>query len=107
MKSGARVIPGADVCFSGREGDSMLNLMNIVRNEEEEPVEDDADRKNDEWFRKAYLDLIEDYPNSWVAVCNQKVIAHAGTRSGAKEAVGDRPCSFYFIEPSDIRTGLS
>lgn len=86
-------------------------LEDILRNREEEPVEDEADRKNDEWFKKTYLDLIQDYPDSWVAVCDQKVVAHAGTRAGAetkaREAVGDRRCSFYFIEPSDIRIGLS
>lgn len=89
----------------------MPNPLDILRMSDEEPVEDEIDKKNDEWFKTAYLDLIQDYPDSWVAVCDQRVVAHAGTRAGAeakaKEAVGDRRCSLYFIEPSDIRIGLS
>ena len=78
---------------------------------QEEPIEEDYDKKNDEWFKANYLDLIQDYPFSWIAVCEQKVVATARTRAGAetkaKETVGDKRCSFYFIEPSDIRIGLS
>ena len=78
---------------------------------QEEPIEEDYDKKNDEWFKANYIDLIQDYPFSWIAVCEQKVVATARTRAGAetkaKETEGDKRCSFYFIEPSDIRNGLS
>jgi nucleoside diphosphate kinase len=83
----------------------------ILQVSQEEPVEEDYDKKNDEWFKTNYLDLIQDHPNSWIAVCDQKVVATARSKAGAeanaKEKVGDKRCSFYFIEPSDIRIGLS
>jgi nucleoside diphosphate kinase len=85
--------------------------LDILQVRQPEPIEEDYDKKNDEWFKANYLDLIQDHPFTWIAVCDQKVIATARTRAGAatkaKETVGEKRCSFYFIEPSDIRIGLS
>jgi len=81
-------------------GDIQMN-MNV-----DEPVEGDSDMRNDEWFKQNYLYLIQDYPNMWIAVQDQKVVAHGNNRyqvsSDAKKAGGDRPFSLYFIEQSGI-----
>ncbi len=72
----------------------------------DEPVESSTDVANDEWFKENYLNLIQDYPNMWIAVFNQAVIAFGNNRyrvsASAKEIVKDKPFSLYFIEPSDV-----
>lgn len=87
---------------------SVRDLLQINDEEKEEP---DYDRKNDEWFKQNYLYLIQDYPFLWIAVLDQKVVATATSKAGveqkARKAMGDKKYSFYFIEPSDIRIGLS
>ncbi len=87
----------------------MPDPLDYVQVSQDEVTEEEYDKKNDEWFKANYLDLIQDYPFSWIAVCDQKVIATARTRSGveakAKELVPDKRCSFYFIEPTDIHIG--
>lgn len=87
----------------------MPDPFDILQVNQDEVIEEDYDKKNDEWFKANYLDLIQDYPFTWIAVCDQKVVATASTKAGAetkaKDAVGDKRCSFYFIEPSDIRIG--
>jgi len=74
--------------------------------DDEEPSEDAVDVKNDEWMRANYLDLIQDYPNRWIAVLDQKVICSGNRKraveSEAKGIAGDREFSLYFIEPSGI-----
>ncbi len=77
----------------------------------EEPKEEDFDKKNDEWFKAHYLELIQDHPNSWIAVREEQVVATASTRAGVESAAkkagfADR-CSFYFIDPANISVGLS
>ncbi len=70
------------------------------------PVEGEQDVANDEWFRENYFFLVKDYPNLWIAVLGQMVIAFGNNRyqvsSKAKEVAGEKPFSLYFIEPSDI-----
>ena len=72
----------------------------------DEPVEDESDVRNDEWFKQNYLYLIQDFPNLWIAVMDQKVIAKGNNRyqvrADAKAVAGDRPFSLYFIEPSGM-----
>ncbi len=72
----------------------------------DEPVENESDVRNDEWFKQNYLTLIQDFPNRWVAVMDQKVIAQGNNRyqvsAEAKAIAGDRPFSMYFIEPSGM-----
>lgn len=73
---------------------------------EEEPNEDETDVRNDAWLKQNYLDLIQDYPNQWIAVLEQKVIATGNQKRlverQAKEIAGDKEFSMYFIEPSGI-----
>lgn len=74
--------------------------------EDEEAQEGVEDIKNDEWLKQNYLDLIQDYPNRWIAVLDQKVIC-SGNRKGSVESearglAGERRFSLYFIEPSGI-----
>ncbi len=74
--------------------------------DDEEPVEGTEDVMNDLWFKQNYLELIQNYPNRWIAVMDQKVIASGNRRhqveSEAKEIAEDKEFSLYFIEPSDI-----
>lgn len=89
----------------------MPGPSDLVQFNVEEPTEEDFDKKNDEWFKAHYLELIQDHPNSWIAVSNEKVVATAGTRAGvesaAKNAGCHERCSFYFIDPANITIGLS
>jgi len=72
----------------------------------DEPVESSTDVANDEWLKENYLNLIQDYPNLWIAVLGQAVIAFGNNRytvsANAKKIAGDKPVSLYFIEPSDV-----
>lgn len=72
----------------------------------DEPVEDESDVRNDEWFKRNYLYLIQDYPNLWIAVLDQKVVAHGNNRyqvrADAREVAGGKPFSLYFIEQSGM-----
>jgi hypothetical protein len=74
--------------------------------DDEEPVEGTEDVMNDLWLKQNDLELIQDYPNQWIAVLDQKVIA-SGIRkhqveSEAREIAEDKEFSLYFIQPSDI-----
>lgn len=72
----------------------------------DEPVESSTDVANDEWFKENYLYLIQDYPNMWIAVLGQAVVAFGNNRyqvtASAKKVAGDKPFSLYFVEPSDV-----
>ncbi|MBU0684690.1 MAG: DUF5678 domain-containing protein [Thermoplasmatota archaeon] len=74
--------------------------------DDEEPVEGSEDVKNDLWLKQNYLELIQDYPNQWIAVLDQKVVASGNMKrqveSEAREISGDKEFSLYFIEPSGI-----
>jgi hypothetical protein len=74
--------------------------------DEDEPAEDSEDVRNDEWMKSNYLELIQDYPNRWIAVLDQKVICSGNRRAAveteAKGLAGGREFSLYFIEPSGI-----
>ena len=91
--------------------ESKRGLRDLVQVSEEEREEDSVDKKNDEWFKQNYLYLIQDYPFLWIAVLDQKVVAtgtsKAQVEASARKAMGEKEFSFYFIEPSDIRIGLS
>lgn len=79
--------------------------------ETEEPVEEEDDLKNDEWFKKTYLELIQDYPNMWIAVWAQKVVCTGTSRdqveSKANKMMGEKKYAFYFVDPSNVAVGLS
>ncbi len=64
---------------------------------------------DDEWFQVHVMELVEKYPNQWVAVSDGQVVAASATRwgakSGAKRATGGRNFSLYFIEPSMLQMG--
>lgn len=89
----------------------MERWLDRVNINTDEPAEEESDLKNDEWFRRNYLDLIQDYPNQWIAVWDQKVVC-SGTSRGqveakAKEQMGEKSFAFYFIDPSNVEVGLS
>jgi ABC-type transporter MlaC component len=78
----------------------------MMRMDSEEPVESEGDKKNDEWMKQNYIDLIAEYPNRWIGVVDQKVVASGNMKflveSKTRKLANERPYSMYFIEPSDI-----
>jgi hypothetical protein len=84
-----------------------IRLQGVIEMvDDEEPVEGTEDVMNDLWFKQNYLELIQNYPNRWIAVLDQKVVASGNMKrqveSEAKVIAGDKEFSLYFIEPSDI-----
>jgi len=73
---------------------------------EDETIEDDADIRNDLWVKENYIGLCDEYPNQWIAVADQDVIASGVTKrqadKKAKEIAPDRRYSLYFMEPSAL-----
>ena len=73
---------------------------------EDEVIEDDADIRNDLWFRENYIGLCDEFPNQWIAVLDQDVIATGATRrqveKKAEEIAKGRRFSVYFVEPSAL-----
>lgn len=69
-----------------------------------ESFEDEEDKSNDKWVEENLVDLIEDYPLEWIAVADQMVYATGATkaeaREKAKEILGDRKFSLYFMVES-------
>lgn len=74
-------------------------------------MEHNAGSGNDEWFRDNVLDLVQKYPNQWIAVMDRNVIfASASRRRAAAEArriAAGREFSLYFIEPSMLQMGFA
>jgi len=74
--------------------------------DQEEPIETDEDIRNDLWFKKNYLDLINEYPNQWIAVSGERVISAGSNKRAAdaeaKERSQGRIYSLYFVPPSDV-----
>lgn len=72
----------------------------------EEDVEDDADIRNDIWLKENYVGLVQEFPNQWIAVMDQDVIASGIARrqveAKAREVAKERTFSVYFIEPSAL-----
>jgi hypothetical protein len=73
-------------------------------------MEEGAGRSNDDWFRDNLLDLVENYPNQWIAVLKGSVIASSSSRrraqAEAKRIAGREEFSLYFIQPSMLQMGL-
>ena len=73
---------------------------------EGEPVEDDMDIRNDLWVKENYVGLCDEYPNQWIAVLDQDVIASGITKrqveAKAEKLATGRPYSLYFMEPSAL-----
>ena len=73
---------------------------------DEEPVEDDMDIRNDLWVKENYIGLCDEFPNQWIAVADQDVIASGiskrSVEAEARRKAPDRPYSLYFMEPSAL-----
>jgi hypothetical protein len=73
---------------------------------EEEQIEDDADIRNDLWLKENYVGLCDEFPNQWIAVMDQDVVASGtGKRQVEKKAeqiANGRRFSLYFMEPSAL-----
>ncbi len=72
-------------------------------------METDAKVSDDEWFKAHVMELVEKYPNQWIAISNGSVVCSSATRWGAKSeakrVVGRGNFSLYFIEPSMLQMG--
>ncbi len=68
-----------------------------------------AGQSNDEWFQAHVYELVQKYPNQWIAVSGGQVVCSSATRWGAKSeakrVTGGRNFSLYFIEPSMLQMG--
>jgi hypothetical protein len=73
---------------------------------EDEQLEDDSDIRNDLWVKDNYVGLCDEFPNQWIAVMDQDVIASGATKrqaeKKAREIAIDRRFSLYFMEPSAL-----
>ncbi len=73
---------------------------------EDEHIEDDADIRNDLWLKENYIGLCDEFPNQWIAVMDQDVVASGITKrqveAKARDIAKDRRYSVYFIEPSAL-----
>ena len=82
----------------------------MAYDDEEEEYESEEDRRNDEWFKESFFDLIEEYPREWIAVMDQKVIARGATRIEAedrgREIAGEQEFSVYFVPPTGTFTDV-
>ncbi len=89
----------------------MNKWLDKVNINTEEPDEEEYDVKNDEWLKRNYLELIQDYPNMWIAVWEQRVVSTGTSRNQvetkAKKLMGERRYSCYFIDPANVEVGLS
>ena len=74
-------------------------------------MEEGAGQTDDEWFQAHVLELVEKYPNQWVAVSGGAVICSSASRwrakSEAKRVAQGRGFSLYFIEPSMLQMGIA
>lgn len=72
--------------------------------DDEEEYESEEDKKNDEWFKDNYIDLMEEHPREWIVVMDQRIIAIGTTRieveDRAKQITGDHDYSVYFVNPT-------
>lgn len=70
----------------------------------------DAAMNDDEWFAAHIFELVEKYPNQWIAVSGGRVVCSSasrwGAKSEAKRVTGSRNFSLYFIEPSMLQMGF-
>ncbi len=73
-------------------------------------MEESSRPSNDEWFVANLQDLVEKYPNQWIAVLEGAVICTSSSRrrarSEAQRIAGGKEFSLYFIEPSMLQMGL-
>lgn len=73
-------------------------------------MEEQTGPSNDEWFAANVFDLVEKYPNQWIAVLDRDVICTSSSRwrvrSEAKRIAKGRAFSLYFIEPSMLQMGF-
>lgn len=92
----------------GRPEDALNGFQNKKDEfmDEEERVEDDADIRNDLWVKENYVGLCDEFPNQWIAVADQDVIASGVTKrqvkGKAEEIAAGRSFSLYFMEPSAL-----
>jgi hypothetical protein len=73
-----------------------------------EPQESEEDVKNDEWFKKNFIDLMQKYPREWIAVKDCEIIATGLSKNEvadmADEIAGEEEYSLYFVPPTSTFT---
>ncbi len=74
-------------------------------------MEEGSRLSNDEWFAANLLDLVQKYPNQWIAVLDGNVICNSSSKrraqGEARRLAGGREFSLYFIEPSMLQMGYA
>lgn len=76
--------------------------------DKEEGSESDDDKRNDQWLKDHFVDLIQMYPREWIAVLDRNVIAKSSTKTEVEEMAdkiaNGREYSIYFIPPTETGT---
>ncbi len=64
---------------------------------------------DDAWFAAHIYEIVEKFPDQWIAVSGGKVICSSasrwGAKSEAKRLTGGRNYSLYFVERSMLQMG--
>lgn len=70
-------------------------------------MEAGAAPSNDEWFQAHVYELVQKYPNQWIAVLDANVICTSASKrraqAEARRLAGGRAFSLYFIAPSMLQ----
>lgn len=82
--------------------------MGVKMTEDEGKHESEDDKRNDEWFKQNYIDLMQDHARDWIAVMDQKIIAISSNEMESqlkgKKIAGDKEFSVYFVAPTASAT---
>jgi hypothetical protein len=74
----------------------------------EEKHESEDDKRNDEWFKENYIDLMQEHARDWIDVMDRKIIAISSTETEAhqkaKKIAGGKEFSVYFVAPTASST---
>jgi len=77
---------------------------------DDEINESETDRKNDQWFKDNYIDLMQEHARDWIAVMDQKIIAVSSNETDleleANKVAGDNEYSIYFVSPTSPITDV-
>lgn len=76
--------------------------------ENEEKHESEDDKRNDEWFKENYIDLMQEHARDWITVMERKIVAISSTEMEAqlkgKKIAAGKEFSVYFVAPTASAT---
>ncbi len=83
-------------------------MIGVKMSENKDKHESEDDKRNDEWFKENYIDLIQKHARDWIAVMDRKIIAISSTETEvqqkAKNIAGGKEFSVYFVAPTASST---